>query len=268
MNALVVADGPPEPVPTLSEGLTFEAWRMVGADIWSRQQSLMWAIGDWMRFGDGRFEGAYEEAEKITGLSRATLKQAKYVAGAYEASRRLHDISWSHHQAAASLPVLERDDALRTAAASGLTLSAFRDDLARRRREFLGDTQPLAVTEAPPVISPAFDYALHCLTHLVAAVFELEPDAFTGEEKGSADRVHARQVLFYLLNTEAGFHQVEIAEALGRHRSTVGHAIEVMTGIRDGDPDIDRAFSDLGEMYRRLQEARERVPQLVEALAP
>lgn len=113
----------------------------------------------------------------------------------------------------------------------------------------------------------AIDYALRCASRLVSAVFDLSTDDFTGPRKGPPTEVHARQVLCYLLHTEGGFDQVVIASALNRHRSTVGHAIGVVSGLRETD-EIDRAIGKLGEMYRELRDAHEKIPALVEALAP
>lgn len=109
--------------------------------------------------------------------------------------------------------------------------------------------------------------AIRLASRLVSALFDMPPEEFTGLQKGPPEQVHARQVLCYVLHTEGDFDQTTIARALGRHRSTVGHAIEVITGLREHD-DVDRALTRLGEMYRELIDAHSRIPALVEELAP
>ena len=121
------------------------------------------------------------------------------------------------------------------------------------------------MADLSPTSSEDFATALRCVSRLVAAVFDLEPPTFLGPAKGGPHQVLARQTLIYLLHTEASFDQTEIAEALGRHHSTVWHAIQVVTALRDDD-DIDRAFTLLGEVYRDFRQAQERVPELLVAL--
>jgi chromosomal replication initiation ATPase DnaA len=119
----------------------------------------------------------------------------------------------------------------------------------------------LALVQPTPQ-SEAFSAAMRCLVRLVAALFDLDPDDFTGPNKGSPHQVLARQSLIYLLHTEGGFEQTEIADALGRHHSTAWHAIRVVTGLRDDD-EIDRAFTLLGEVYQGFRSAQTRVPDLM-----
>jgi len=109
--------------------------------------------------------------------------------------------------------------------------------------------------------------ALRCASRLVGAVFDIAPEAFTGPRKGPPAQVHARQVLCYLLHTDGEYDQAAISRALGRHRSTVGHAIEVIGELREV-AEIDRAVGMLGQMYREIREAHARVPALIEEVAP
>lgn len=109
--------------------------------------------------------------------------------------------------------------------------------------------------------------AVRIASRLVAALFDLPPEHFTGASKGPPTQVHARQVLCYLLHTEGEFDQVVISDALGRHRSTVGHAVNVITALRE-HPQVDRALDRLCDMYREITEAHSRIPALVEEIAP
>lgn len=108
--------------------------------------------------------------------------------------------------------------------------------------------------------------ALRVAARLLSAVFDMPEETFTGPKKGSPPQVHARQVLIYLLNTEADFQQSDIAQALGRHHSTIGHAVEVVTAMREDD-ELDAALTRLGEMLRDILQAHSRLPTLVETLA-
>ena len=244
----------------LPESLTLAAWERIGRDLSRVERSVMWCIGDWIAFGERKF-GTYEEISKLLNLpyTLGTLRNAKYVATTYPASSRNDRLSFAHHAQAASLPTEERAQMLRQASDNGWKVRELREEIQRRK------AADIVRAEVDPE-SP-FGYALRCLARLVAAVFDIDPASFVGETKGSPIQVHARQVLMYLLMTEAGFQEMEIAQGLGRHHSTVGHAVANFTALRE-EADIDLAFTRLGEMYRSLREARDKVPALVEALAP
>jgi chromosomal replication initiation ATPase DnaA len=119
------------------------------------------------------------------------------------------------------------------------------------------------VTTEPPV---DVEYAARCAARLVGALYDLDPADFTGARKGPAEHVHARQAMMYLLHTEADVGLLATAKALGRHHSTVWHAVGVVTALRE-HPDVDEAFTRLGATFREFLEAHARLPALVESLA-
>lgn len=242
----------------LPDDLSFDAWVRVGRELKTVEQSLMWWIGDWLRFGETRYGETYLAAAASTGYSVQTLMDAKWVAERYEISDRSENLSWSHHRVVASLPPEDRRNALLKAEAEGWS-----------RRDLTGHVQ--AIRAAPrndPPVDPEspFGYALRCLARLVGAVFDIDPASFVGESKGGPDQVQARQVLIYLLHTEGGFDQSTIARGLGRHHSTVSHTLAVVEPMLD-EPEVERAFARLGEIYRDLREARDKVPELLESMA-
>ena len=111
------------------------------------------------------------------------------------------------------------------------------------------------------------DAALRIASRLVAAVFDLPPELVIGPGKGPPARVHARQVICYLLHTEAEMSLIRIARALDRDRATVSNAVNVVEDLR-ADAELDAALDSLGQMFRRLRDAHARIPDLVEAKAP
>lgn len=241
----------------LPADLSFEAWLRIGRELKTVEQSLMWWIGDWLRYGEARYGETYIAAAEATGYSYQTLARAKSVAQTYEPCMRIQNLSFAHHQQAASLPALERGEVLQAAAEAGWTVRELLGELRRRK----ADSLPLAPVDPE---SP-FGYALRCLARLVGAVFDIDPASFVGEGKGGPDQVQARQVLIYLLHTEVGFDQSTIARGLGRHHSTVSHTLAVVEPMLD-EPEVERAFARLGEIYRDLKEARDKVPELLEAM--
>lgn len=68
----------------------------------------IWGIGDWLNYGERSYGEMYAQAVGATGYENGTLRTAKWVAGAYELSMRMDNLSWAHHQIVAALPIEER----------------------------------------------------------------------------------------------------------------------------------------------------------------
>lgn len=105
----------------IPENTSFDDWSALGRTLQQMEKSVMWWIGDWLRFGERKYGETYTQAIEATGYSNDTLRQAKWVAGAYEPCERTHNLSWSHHKEAASLPASERAEVLSRAASGNLS---------------------------------------------------------------------------------------------------------------------------------------------------
>lgn len=97
----------------------------------------------------------------------------------------------------------------------------------------------------------AFPQAFSTAARLVAAAEQVQPQLFTSPKKGAPAVVKARQLLIYLLHTEGGFQQKQIADALHRHHSTVKHALDVIEERRDC-PTFDSALERLAAAFRSV----------------
>jgi hypothetical protein len=236
----------------LPEALSQQEWVGIGRKLRTMEQSVMWWIGDWLAYGERKY-GDISAAAETTGYSRGALYNAKYVATTFEPSSRDETLPWSLHKSAAGLPPEQRHEVLSVAAERGWSQRDLVAEIKRRK----GATLPRR--EVAP--DSSFGYALRSLSRFLGAIFDLDPAEFTGEDKGAPAIVEARQVLCYLLITEAGFREIDVAEGLGRHHSTISHAMDVITELRE-DPAIDRTFSWLGDTYRSLVEAQEAFKRL------
>lgn len=232
----------------LPDNLAQDDWIAIGRKLRTMEQSVMWWIGDWLAYGERKYGETYQLAAEATGYNRNTLYIAKTVSESFDVLTRVNSLSWSVHRALSPLKPEDRLAALDEASRNGWTQREATAEMKRRR----GDTLPRR--EVAP--DSSFGYALRSLSRLIGAVFDIDPNEFTGDDKGAPAIVEARQVLCYLLITEAGFREIDVAEGLGRHHSTVSHALEVITDLRD-DPAIDQTFTWLGEAYRALAEAQE-----------
>jgi hypothetical protein len=107
-----------------------------------------WWIGDWSRYGSGRYGEKYAVAARITGYDVQTLMNMAYVASRFEISRRREKLSFSHHAELAALPPDEQERWLNCAEVEGLSVRALR---ARLRRHARSAGQP---APSPPTLGP------------------------------------------------------------------------------------------------------------------
>lgn len=89
------------------------------------------------------------------------------------------------------------------------------------------------------------------VARLVSAAQGVQPELFTSAKKGSPEVVSCRQLMIYLLHTEGGYQQKQIAQAMHRHHSTVKHALDVVEDRREC-PTFDGALERLARTYRDL----------------
>jgi N6-adenosine-specific RNA methylase IME4 len=117
----------------LPESLTFEEWESVGESLKGVERSLMWWIGDWLRFGERKWGEQYSQAIEATEKSYQTLADAKWVAEKFESSRRRENLSWSHHREVAALPAEAADRMLHLAGAEDWSRNDLRKHVSRAK---------------------------------------------------------------------------------------------------------------------------------------
>jgi hypothetical protein len=86
-------------------------WVCRGKTLAECLEGAQWKLGEWLIEGQANLSDAYDEAEKITGLARATLMDIKGTADCFDGSsasrRREGRLSWSHHK---ELKRLKKDE--------------------------------------------------------------------------------------------------------------------------------------------------------------
>lgn len=106
----------------IPEGTSFDDWQLLGKKLQQMEKSVMWWIGDWLRFGERKYGETYKQAIEATGYAEGTLRNAKYVAEKFsDLSLRSDSLSWNHHREAASLRPADRAEVLTRAASEGLS---------------------------------------------------------------------------------------------------------------------------------------------------
>lgn len=93
---------------SLPPDLSFDEWQDYGERLFAMERGVMWAIGDWWRYGEHRY-GERAAQALDSRYAYGTLANAGYVAAAIEPSRRREVLSFAHHQEVAALPIDEQD---------------------------------------------------------------------------------------------------------------------------------------------------------------
>ena len=90
----------------LPERLSRRDWEELGAQLAAAEQALGWWLGDWWRYGEQRW-GARKALTATVGWrgpSYRVCKDAAWVCGRVEKSRRRDLLSFNHHREVAALP--------------------------------------------------------------------------------------------------------------------------------------------------------------------
>lgn len=120
----------------LPAGLPFEEWEAIGKTLLHVEQSVQWAIGDWLNYGERTYGEAYAQAVEATGYSYQTLRDSAWVAGAINLSDRSDNLPWTHHRILAAIPdESDRRELIRTAADNGATVAELRRAVNVYKRE-------------------------------------------------------------------------------------------------------------------------------------
>lgn len=90
----------------LPGGLSFEEWQKIGDSLVGCGTAVQWWLGDWLTYGEQSYGERYAQAvggSEQTGIPIDTIRKYQWVADRIPAARRRTDLSWSHHEAVASI---------------------------------------------------------------------------------------------------------------------------------------------------------------------
>jgi hypothetical protein len=121
----------------LPPGLPFQEWAEAGRKLARLVDAFAWCLGDWLVYGQERYESRYLEAIEKVGLDYQTLRNYAWVARKFEASRRRERLSFQHHAEVAALPHLEQDHWLDRAEKHGWSKRYLRQQV-RSHRDSVG----------------------------------------------------------------------------------------------------------------------------------
>lgn len=176
----------------IPENMSKRRWLQLGSGIRTIEKSVDTWFNDWCNFGirkgyAGRFEvgNIYTELELLTGLSRKTLQDRKYVETNVDSSRRCEDLTISHHREMASLPPEKQEEFLEKASREHLSRNQLRQQI-KQYRQGITEEIPITPEELTPV-QEVDTYAL--LTLQVCSTNRLKVMEFIGDQWREIDHV-------------------------------------------------------------------------------
>lgn len=145
----------------LPDGLSFEQWSEIGGTLKRIERSVMWWIGDWLRYGEQRYGEMYTQALDKTEYSYQTLNDAKWVAGEIEISRRRENLSWSHHKEVAARSHEEQEELLDCADAQKWSRNELRAEVYRLKNRIGANpatTETCTTDDLSALVAAGFRY--------------------------------------------------------------------------------------------------------------
>ncbi len=113
---------------------TYDEWAACGQVLSHIEKGRMWWIGDWLRYGEQTYGEMYSQALDETGYEYGPLRNAKWVCGQIELSRRRDNLSFAYHQEVASLSEEEQELWLNTAARERLSKQELREQIRQSKK--------------------------------------------------------------------------------------------------------------------------------------
>lgn len=108
MNNELTQNGPTQVGMVFQSELPFEEWEQIGKRFGEATKRFSWALGDWLVYGSKNYKKrisaeTYAEAEKSTGVDKASLVSLATVCRRIPMEKRIPHLSFEHHQAVASI---------------------------------------------------------------------------------------------------------------------------------------------------------------------
>ncbi|MFD4607399.1 LmbU family transcriptional regulator [Streptomyces sp. NPDC058440] len=114
--------------------VAYDVWAQAGLQIARVHTSTAWCLGDWVVYGQSRYEDRYRTAVEAAGLDYQTLRNYAWVARRFAYDRRRKELSFQHHAEVASLPPEEQDRWLEKAVKLGWSRNQLRKNVRAEKK--------------------------------------------------------------------------------------------------------------------------------------
>lgn len=115
-----------------------EVWALLTVRLIVQHKRIEFALADAINFGRDAYGDLYAQWVQETGLNKRTLQNYARIGLLVEPARRRATMSFSHHEAVASLPPAEQESLLDAAEGAGMTRYELRDAVRERREQLRG----------------------------------------------------------------------------------------------------------------------------------
>lgn len=110
--------------------ITFDAFQSAVEFAGKATDAAKWALGDLLLYGESRWPHEYAQVLDASRLSEHQIRRYRYAAERVQRSRRRENLSFSHHEAVASLDPADQLRLLAQASENGWNLVALRERIA------------------------------------------------------------------------------------------------------------------------------------------
>lgn len=116
--------------------------------------SVAWAIGDLIVYGEGRADWAEMYAQVLDGTKKSidSLMNMRNVSKKYTQDRRRPFLSWSHHRVLAAMPELEQDKYLDLCEKEGLSVKELQERL-KSEKDLGAPALPFSTKNSNEIVS-------------------------------------------------------------------------------------------------------------------
>lgn len=114
---------------------TFEQWAETGPKLSRLVDAFSWCLGDWLVYGQEKYDKRYIEAIDKVGLDYQTLRNYAWISRKFQTARRRESLSFQHHAEVAALLPSEQESWLDRAEEHGWSKAKLRLKIREARRE-------------------------------------------------------------------------------------------------------------------------------------
>jgi N6-adenosine-specific RNA methylase IME4 len=127
----------------LRNGLPYEQWEAIGIALQRLEQSIQFALGDWLNYGDVTYGEKYAQAIEQTEYSYSALTEYAWVSKHVQICSREQNLTFSHHKAVAPCEPEEQVFILNWAAENNASVSATRQKVRELKHQLQHKIQPI-----------------------------------------------------------------------------------------------------------------------------
>lgn len=114
---------------SLPASLEAEQYEQIGRALASMKETVQWAVGDWLAFGERRYGEEAYQLQEASGLSEESRAQYVRVSTRVEPHRRVAELSWTHHRVLSAYDPVIQEHWLLRCVNEGLSVAALREEL-------------------------------------------------------------------------------------------------------------------------------------------